>query len=74
MVTLHRGTHDQTHGGSTVCGYLMEHRTDSLDLLERVDPEGVSKGDTDHTPTGGTSVIGLSPHSKMVFVTDLPRL
>jgi hypothetical protein len=60
--------------GSTTCGYIMEHRPDSLDLLERVDPEGGSKGGADHNPTGGTAATGLSPHSKMVFVADLPGL
>ena len=52
----------------------MEHRPDSLDLLERVDPKGGIKGGADHTPTGGTVATGLSPHSKMVFVADLPGL
>ena len=74
MVSIHRRTDDETYGGSKVNGNFMEHRPDSLDLLEGMDSGGDSKGGADYPPAGGLVPTGFPPHPKVVLITDLSGL
>lgn len=74
MVDIHRSTHDETHAGSKASGNLMEHRPDSLDLLEGMGSPGGSQGGADYPPAGGPTATGFPPHGKVVPIADLSGL